>query len=385
MTAARTQPKKKPIDEGVLAPVLYGRLREVFGVVKVHCAGEAMVDSGFYTDPCTGKVRMEISHNGEYYAVSCPFCRDTRFRLNVNHRYGQYDAAHGRRLKFLAVCYNEGCLSKDDNADELWAMIEAGDRLRGNTVRIGRTVDWGSMRVSPPGPLVRVDRLPASHEAHRYLVGRGYDPALVGPAYGVSYCHTSQYSLAARRIVVPCFYQGKLKGWQARYVGELKWKQRDDDPHKLPPKWYSCPGMKKSKLVGNVEEAAKYRTLVVVEGPFDVLGFGPMAGYTFGSSLSEEQAGLVASAAAGRPVVLLWDPDTQKPKKGSDSDEPVYRHAEERLRAAMKIRDDEKHKRLAVVWLPDGFDPGKLPRAQMRQFVADEARAQGVHVDWRKR
>ena len=71
-----------------------------------------------------------------------------------------------------------------------------------------------------------------------------------------------------------------MRGWQARHVGDLDWK----DP-KSPPKYYTCPGMKVGQILYNLANAAKYKTGVIVEGVTDVWSFGPMAMCTMGASM----------------------------------------------------------------------------------------------------
>ena len=47
--------------------------------------------------------------------------------------------------------------------------------------------------------------------------------------------------------------------------------------------------------------------------------------------------------------------------------------------------DAPRHAPLAVVWLPDGYDPGTMDRRFMRRYVEREALGQGVKVSWELR
>ena len=101
----------------VLNPTLYNRLCKLFGSVKISNQGVAMepmppISVPDVFDP--DKLHLDVAVFGEYMLVSCPYCNDTRNRLWINHMFGQKDA-DGRRLTFLATCYNEGCMANAEN------------------------------------------------------------------------------------------------------------------------------------------------------------------------------------------------------------------------------------------------------------------------------
>src|SRR4249920_1968854 len=100
-----------------LNPRLYRLLQDNFGTVKIASPGEAMIAQSV-REPVSDRPMLAITHSGEYYRLCCPYCNDTRYRLYVNHMYGQKDR-FGRRMKFLAVCYNEtACMAKRENQDD---------------------------------------------------------------------------------------------------------------------------------------------------------------------------------------------------------------------------------------------------------------------------
>jgi hypothetical protein len=347
-----------------LNPLLHRRLVQRFGSVKTLHAGEAM-SARACTDAHTGKPKLLIRHAGEYYAVACPFCSDTRYRLWINHRYGQRDA-FGRRLTFLAVCYNEtACMDALENQQALWHMLSATEgMLEGAPLREGRHVPEEARRADWPGPCTRLDRLEARHPARLYLESRGFDPDLIGRFYGAAYCHDSVFFLAKDRICIPVYERGALKGWQARYIGERNWKEKTG---RLLPKYFTCPGMPRRLLLYNLDAARHYETGVLVEGPTDVWSVGPMAVCTFGASMSPEQERKFLRAFRDRTAVVLYDPDALRTK-------PTLRLVKA-LRAKMPGR-------VAVVELPEGADPGSLGRAVLRDYVAAAAAAQGVPISY---
>lgn len=91
--------------ETVLNPVLYQRLVELFGSVKVANAGQSAT-------PFSG---------GEQYRVCCPYCNDKRHRLYISHLYATSEH------RGLAYCHNEThCLDRPDNRDDLYERIVSG-------------------------------------------------------------------------------------------------------------------------------------------------------------------------------------------------------------------------------------------------------------------
>lgn len=349
----------------VLNPTLYRRLARAFGEVRVASAGEAMISReafGLYKQP-----DLIIEHTGEYYRINCPFCSDTRFRFYVNHRFAQIDG-FGRRLLFLAVCYNEGCLRSRDNFKDFLARLDDAALSRARVLP-GKVVPEEAREVLPPGPTVPVDKLPPTHPARAYLVHRGFDPVTLVRDFGVSLCTASRYSLAVGRIIAPIVEGGKLKGWQARYVGELPWK----DPEKkkgLPPKYFSCPDSHfRSRCLYNFEKMKEWHTGVVCEGPTDVWRFGSMAGCVFGNSMAVVQRKRFTAVFRKRSGVLLFDPEEHESRSTRD--------CVEFFRAAMPGR-------FCAVKLPDKTDPGSLDRDFLKRYVKERAAAQGVVVKYRK-
>jgi hypothetical protein len=154
----------------VLNPVLYRKLKSHFGAVKVSNKGEAFICRAV-AGVRDGSKQLLISHAGEYYQVCCPFCGDTRFRLYINHMFNRRDG-HGRRMTFLAVCYNEGCLNKADNREHLLEIVDDTGLLEKARIRKGVEVREEAREVLWPGLCMRIDELRPSHKAVEYLAAR---------------------------------------------------------------------------------------------------------------------------------------------------------------------------------------------------------------------
>lgn len=387
----------------LMNPTLYKRLERSFrnaGGVKITNEGEAMVyvkrtldpvsalaaaqaavaddpaptltprrRGGRRRDPNAPRTYYDFVDGGEYYLVCCPYCGDTRHRLNVSHMWGRKDE-DGVPMTFLAVCFNEDCLSDSGNRRDFFQRLQFGPALTDARISKGFSVPEDERVFDWPGPVTRIDLLPPDHDAVAYVAGRGFDVGVLGRYYGVAYCPHSVYFHAAKRLVVPIYRDGVMKGWQARYVGELPWKNKDK-ADRLPPKYFTCPHMKRSRLVANFDNARRYKTVVLVEGWFDVFATGPWAGCILGNFMSQRQQELVveSATAAGQSVVLMLDP--------KEFDSESTKHTVAVLGRALPGR-------FATVRLPEGTDPGGLGRDFIRDYVTAAAAAQGVPVAFEK-
>ncbi len=347
---------------------LHKRLVNKYTSVKVANEGLATVYQIAYdTD---GSPRMVFSQVGEAYRICCPFCSDTRHRLYVNHLYGLRDVT-GRTMDFMAMCWNEDCLSVELNREMFFDWI-SGDSLHDSKVKKGKVESTELRKVNMPGPCTKLHHLPTHHDANIYIRGRGFDPEVLGQVYDVSYCHNSMFYLARGNIVIPIHRGVELVGWQTRYLGELEWKNRELKKRgELPPKYFTLPAYPKSRWLPNLDRARKYYTGVLVEGFFDVFGAGPMCMPLLGSSISSIQQKLFVQVFGKRSGVLMLDPDVQH-------DEKKWPKLSESINALKRLMP------LAVVWPPEGLDPGSMNREVTCDIIRQQAKAQGVTVSFGK-
>jgi hypothetical protein len=159
-----------------------------------------------------------------------------------------------------------------------------------------------------------------------------------------------------------------MRGWQARYVGELDWSADG-----APPKYYTCPGMPRRKLVYNLPNASQFRTGVIVEGPTDVWSFGPMAVCTLGDTMTPAQRRAFISVFKRGSAILLYDP------------EAYVGENEEKTKKLIRSLEGQFDGGFCPVILPPGRDPGNTDRDFLREYVQDEARSMGVKVSWNQR
>jgi DNA primase len=171
-----------------------------------------------------------------------------------------------------------------------------------------------------------------------YLKRRGIK-ARTAAFYGIGYCATGRYG---GRIILPAHVGGELAFYQARSVTGAS------------PK-YLAPIYDRSSALWGYDEAIGSDHVLVVEGPFDVLG-ATQAGFAavaiMGKTISLRQVSLIRSLGASRITVLL-DPE-------------AYRESTEVAR-----RLGEMVPGVLVGKLPDGCDPGDAPPEVIQGAVAD--------------
>jgi hypothetical protein len=356
-------------EKQALNRTLYRRIHATFGNVKIRNIGEKQ-QRKLSTDLATGRLKPVITHPGEYYAVCCPFCSDTRFRCYINHRYGTEDEL-GRPQTFLATCFNAGCpLSLKNTAiyQQLEEMLVGHKlfELRKAFVQEGKEVDVSKIRSSWPGEVTRIDKLPSNHESHIYLAGRGFDPELIGRFYNVHWCTKSSRFICQDRLIIPIYHRKQMVGWQARAAFDCDWKQS------YVPKYYTAPGTPRRQILYNFGNAVRYQTGIIVEGVTDVWRIGPQAVCTLGATMTLQQQSLFKRGFKHHNGVLLFDPDVKDKVKE---------------KAELLVQDLATKLKSGFCWvnLPEGTDPGSLDRAFLRPYITQQAAEQGVTVNWKLR
>jgi len=357
-------------DEKIaLNRTLYRRIAATFGHVKIRNQGEAQ-NRSLTTDILTGRKKPKISYPGEYYTICCPFCSDTRFRCYINHMYGRDDEL-GKPQLHLAYCFNAGCaLANGDTScyEKLTEML-TGHKLydlRRAEVAEGKEINVNEIRANWPGEVVRVDRLKSNHPAVKYLLKREFDPKKIGKHYNVHWCAKSDRKLCEGRLIIPIYHNRKMVGWQARATYECDWKKSTF------PKYYTAPGTPRRHILYNFDNAKKYKSIVVVEGPTDVWRVGPQAVCTLGATITSQQQALIEKSFKHFSGVLLYDPDLDD-KVSVKTDSAVSALSESLKYGFCKIN------------LPDDRDPASLPRDLLRTHVSNSTKQQGVKFSWRKR
>lgn len=357
-------------EREALNRTLFRRMVGTFGNVLIKHKGEAQTYRRSI-DMKTGERIKVVDNAGEAYAVCCPECNDTRFRCNINHMYGT-DDKNGRPRTHLVYCFNAGCpLCTESEASAARDRIERlllskhFTDLRKAHIKVGKKVDLDKIRTDWPGQVTRLDKLPEDHKAVRYLRDdRHFDVGVLARYYNLHWCYKSDRSMCEDRIIIPIYANKRMVGWQARYPGDLDWKNC------YFPKYYTAPGTPRRNILYNLGNASKYKTGVIVEGVTDVYGIGPMSVGTLGAVMTSPQQDLFVRHFKGETGVLLYDPDADGKKSTVE------------LVESLRARLDGN---FCQVKLPEGVDPGSLDRRFSRNYIAKEAKKQGVIVSWLKR
>lgn len=287
-----------------LNPFLYNQLLAHFGQVTIADGGYAL-QGKYVRNPGTGAIQLDVLSPGEYYCVNCPFCSDTKKRLWINHRWGVEDAT-GRRNHWLAICYNENCLAETANFRSLRDQVET---LRQHPVVREQDILPGAMldrpgelcEVTLPGYCVPLESLAEDHPARIYVERRQYDPVWLSRMFGVSFCMEHRLGWINRRLIIPIWFQGKLVGWQARAIQEI----RDD----TTPKYFTMPGLHKNQLFYNWDMASREPCVVLTEGATKAWRVGRCGLATLGKTkeLSLPRLHLLGSLPQQTIIVVLMD------------------------------------------------------------------------------
>lgn len=352
------------VDESshVLCPGLYRVLLQKFpGGVRIANQGESCVMTS--RPKAGGVVYTAITHSGEYYRINCPYCRDTRYRLWVNHMFGQLDG-NGREMRFLANCYNEDCLSKEQHrrhfTDLVLGFQNYGSRRQAPfAIQPGEWVDPTQMGVAEmPGqiiPMFQLAQAAPDHAAVDYLCRqRRYTQQMLAK-YELGYCtYAPKYPAATNRIIIPIRMNGVLVGWQARYIGSTDWR--------TTPKYYGLPGMRKRMMLYNYDTAKNCPFVVVVEGATDAHVVGDPCVAILGKSLSTYQATTLLSTWPGKPIILIFDPEAR----------------DEMAKTTEELRDNGAV--VVEIILPGENDCGDYDRRELWNIIYSQTAAMGVRL-----
>jgi hypothetical protein len=334
-----------------LNPDLYRRLELLFGEVAIVHEGEPMV-AIVEKNALTGKPRVRIIQRGETYRVCCPYCRDSRKRLWIPHQWGECDPqAHSRNL-WLCKCFNEDCLKTPERQLDLYHQILGfgGPREHARVVP-AQPPPAQLIPAQPPGLVYPLELLSDQHPANCYLRARGFDLLELGRLFRVGYClqGSEAFPAATGRLIIPIYFRNAYVGWQGRILS--------DSLDLGMPKYYTMPGLKKSEMLYNFDNAVQQPFVVICEGVTDVWRFGLEAVALFGKTLSPTQAQLIC--ARWKTVIILLDGDAPE----------AAREIAARLSG---VRSK------LIVPLPADNDPADFDRGPLRETVFWTAQEKGI-------
>jgi len=283
---------------------LYEALLRRFGIVKISNEGQrwlSRVRLGML-ETAVKHSSEEVVDSGEHYRVNCPYCNDKRYRLYINYRWNTYSLEGKPFGRYLIYCFNENC-NMSNFEEELKPYVTQRPTIgRPHELELDKTENF--KEVTLPGQCVPVCSLPDGHPALQYIKARKFDPGELSVEWGLHYCATAPVSddyhagLVRGRLIIPVFWHGKMVGWQTRAIDE-----------KSSPKYYTMPGLKKTKMLFNGDRASQYKFGVVVEGVFDAFRVGPRAVAVLGCELSYKHRELILDYWSTGAVCIVLDPE----------------------------------------------------------------------------
>lgn len=216
------------------------------------------------------KVAHSTTHHhsraGWIQIQTCPFCHSNNYHLGVT--------TDGRRCS----CWKCGshpvakALQLVSNAS--WSQIKA---LTPDYDEVAPKREYGGYKE----PLGVVDLLPPDRD---YLAGRGLDPDKMVELWGVKSIHPA--AGIPQGVFIPITHKGVKVSWTIRFrnpLGKQRYKTATDD----------CRSMSEKELVFGADRGNQ-RSIVVVEGPFDLFKVGIGGGCIFGLQYSMAQVKILA-------------------------------------------------------------------------------------------
>jgi hypothetical protein len=346
----------------MLNQALYDKLVSAFGEVRVTNEGQPFLFNKSMN--VRGESELVKQQSGEEYRVCCPVCGDTRFRLYINHTYGQ-DSIIGYPTSRLIKCQNENCeqnIRAYENAGEVLRRMLGGylrDVITGKApkVRVNTQEAKKLPPLSYPDNAITVDKLEPGNPAFDYLVLRTFDPEIIGKKYGVGYTTDyvgeragKSYNWLSGRMFIPC--------------GDGGWQARDLEGYSSM-KYFTSPGWQKSRTVYNLDTARRQPKLCVLcEGVTDVWRVGDRGVAIFGKDLSVKQCDDISSNFAA--VAVMLDADAFEGLKPS---------------GVKAIVDLQKRSINAFrVLLPTDRDPAECTTKELWNLINAEAIKRGVEI-----
>lgn len=299
-----------------------------------------------------GPGRLSHGRSGDQLQFKCPYCGRPKLQINVGggKHHGLWDCKRcGQRgntnilvqvVRGLSWQKAQDVLRREIYRPHCRSVREILEETR-STSPLGSEVEQDEPRELelPEGFIPVWDGRRWSEP--KYLRERGV-PSRVSAEYRVGYCLTGRY---ANRVIVPAYENGRLMFFQGR-----TWTDH--------PMRYDSPPIARDQVLLGYDQARGTEDLLVVEGPFDVLGCaraGLRAVALMGKQASGGQLAKLARFGAKRLFVLL-DPEAAKDANT--------------IARSLSIVSPY----VRVGRLPEGTDPGDANPEQIKQAIVDAIR-----------
>ncbi len=287
----------------VLNPALFAALRARFKTVKVYHAGTPAVWN-YVQNEKSHKLEVKITSAGEQYAVSCPFCHDTRHRLEIGHLWLKQMPRATSRITHNLTCYNEECKGVYENSfyQPFIDFLQGAGKLAEIVAAATPEPVKEHVEIRMPVGCVPLEELPAGHRALCFLEKKynNLDPVYLSRFYGA--CFTAEkddlYRLAHERIIFPVYERGALVGWQGRRIDS-----------NIERRWILPPGFR--KVFYNGDRVGPTQVPIICEGITSSICCGPSAIAIFGKHLDDYRCR--DFAARWPTAVIALDPTCSLP------------------------------------------------------------------------
>lgn len=311
--------------------------------------------------------------------IACPFCGD-----DPSHHMGvslekdawgcwrgqnhKGKAAHNLIKELLGCSFNQAKMTAEqysvadpENIDEAVEILTRGENLNTPVVK-------KQEKLSFPSEFRRIKDYGSTSRFFRYLKNRGFDDvAELCSLYSLRCATTGRWQ---DRIIIPIYMKNKLVSWTSRAIGTTINAPRylalsENDGGKVNV-FNSLLNWDFLQRGGDL--------LLIVEGPFDALkldyyaldcitfGIDAKATCTFGTSMSDEQAMMIAEVSKKfKRAILLYD---------NGATEAIF-IAKEKL----------QHTKVICGFLPDTVeDPGEMTKNEVYDFVRNAQRVEKFQI-----
>lgn len=269
-------------------------------------------------------VKYKFNHNfhikegatGREYVVDCPHCPPGKGRRKMNINCD----------KMVAFCHRE------QKSYDLMSLLNT--KVKRSSLVLSTIAGSKPRAVPSPGKCTTLLELDKSSEAIQFLLARmlpnSWTIEELANTFKLRYCYSGSMFLGGvfnttNTLVIPVIDGGKEVGWQARLLYNpttadptkygFKRERQPDGSSKVirPPKYCTSPGLKRSGTLWNIDNAKKYKSVVITEGPFDAMAVGPNAVAAFGKGISDLQVRLLKYN--WEQAYVLLDADAEKEGK----------------------------------------------------------------------
>jgi len=174
----------------------------------------------------------------------------------------------------------------------------------------------------------------------------------------ISYQMQLYFSLWRQAILIPVLVNGIIVAAQIRNLIQVEGQ----------PKYYPAKGTHPSRYLYNIDKASQYRTVVIVEGPFDTPKVGDNVIALFGTSITKYQFQWLSTLKFDNIILLL------------DSNATV-----EAFKLSIKLSEICSNVRIAPLKMGGNVGPSAMSKTEIMRtlFHAEEPKLNSVlHAQW---